>query len=56
MFYRGGTIDHCTHVPGTVSQYSAESEYNAECTSGMTLAYLRMINNEILNKDPYVVP
>ena len=22
--YQGGPIDHCTHVPGTVAQYSAE--------------------------------
>ena len=26
VFYQGGTIDHCTHVPGLVSQSSDESE------------------------------
>ena len=26
--FQGGTIDHFIHVPGPVSQYSAESEYN----------------------------
>ena len=25
VFYQGGPIDHCTHVSGTVAQYSAES-------------------------------
>ena len=28
VFYQGGTIDNFTHVPGSVSQSSAESEYN----------------------------
>ena len=28
IFYQGGLIDHGTHVPGTFSQSSAESEYN----------------------------
>ena len=27
VFYQGGPIDHCTHVPVPVSQYIAESEY-----------------------------
>ena len=26
LFYQGGPIDHGTHVPGTVSQSSVESE------------------------------
>ena len=29
IFYQGGPIDHGTYVPGTISQSSAESEYNA---------------------------
>ena len=29
VFYQGGPIDHCTHIPGPVAQYSAKSEYNA---------------------------
>ena len=28
VFYQGGSIDNFTHIPGTVSQSSAESEYN----------------------------
>ena len=56
MFYQGGPIDHWTHVKGTVAQYSAESEYNVTCTSGMSLSHFRMINNELLNKDTYLVP
>ena len=56
IFYQGGPIDHGTHVPGPVAQSSAESEYNAECTSGMALAHFRMLNHEFLNKDPDIVP
>ena len=43
IFYQGGPIDHGTHVPGPVAQSSAESEYNAACTSGMALAHFRML-------------
>ena len=56
VFYQGGPIDHCTNVPGTVVKYSAESEYNALFTLWMDLAQFTMINNELMNKDPYVVP
>ena len=51
-----GPIDHGTHVPGTVAQSGAESEYNAACTSGMALAHFRMLIHGLLNKDPYIVP
>ena len=51
MFYEGVTIDNFTFVPGTVAQYSSESEYNEACTAGMDLAHSRMINNEFLNND-----
>ena len=54
-YYQGLHIDHCTHVPGPVSQYSAESEYNAECTAGIDLAHFTMTNNEMMDKDPDVV-
>ena len=37
IFYQGSTIDHGTYVPGAVSQSITESDYNAECTSGMDL-------------------
>ena len=55
IFYQGGPIDHGTHVPLPVSQSSAESEYNVACTAGMALAHLRMLIDELLNKDPYIV-
>ena len=56
IFYQGGPIDHGTHVPGQVKQSSAESEYNAACTSGMALAHFRMLVHELLNEDPDIVP
>ena len=56
IFYQGGPIDHGTHVPGPVDQSSAESDYNAEYTSGIALAHLRMLIHELLNKDTYIVP
>ena len=56
MFYKGRPIDNCTHIPGPVSQSSAESEYNASCTEGMALIDAMILNNELMNKDPYVVP
>ena len=43
FFYQGGPIDHGTHVPGPVSQSSAESEYNDTCTAGMALSHFRML-------------
>ena len=55
IYYQGGPIDHGTHVPGPVAQSSAESEYNAECTAGITLAHFRMLVNELLNEDPDMV-
>ena len=55
MFYQGGPIDHSMHVPGPVAQYSAESEYNAACTAGMSLSHFRMLNKEFLDKYPDVV-
>ena len=55
-FIIGVPIDHCTHVPGPVAQYSAESEYNSSCTAGMSLAYSRVLNIELLNKYPDMVP
>ena len=56
IFYQGGPIDHSTHVPGPVAKSSAESEYNAACTSGMDLAHFRMLIHELINKDPEIVP
>ena len=56
MFYQCGPIDNCTHVLGPVDHYSFESKYNAACISVITLAYFKVLNNELLNKDPDVVP
>ena len=56
ILYQGGPIDHGTHVPGPISQFSAESEYNTACTSGMAIAHCRMLIHELLNKDPDIVP
>ena len=56
IFYQGGPIDYGTHVPGPVAKSSAESEYNAACTAGMSLAHFRMLIHEFLNKDPDIVP
>ena len=56
IFYQSGPIDHGTHVPGPVAQYSAESEYNAACTVGMALSHFRMLVHELLNEDPDMVP
>ena len=33
IFYQGWPIDHGIHVPGPVAQSSAETEYNAACTT-----------------------
>ena len=52
IFYQGVPIYHGTHVPVTVAQSSAESDYSLECTAGMALAHFRMLMNEWLNKDP----
>ena len=56
VFYQVGSIDHCTHVPGPVAQYIADSEYNAAWTTGMVPAHSNMQNSEFLNKDSDVVP
>ena len=56
IFYQGGPINHGTHVPGPVAQSSAESQYNAACTSGMALAHFRMLIHVFLNKYPDIVP
>ena len=55
ILYQGGPIDHVTHVPGPVSQSSAESEYNSAYTAGMALARFRMLIHEFLNKDTDIV-
>ena len=55
VFYQYGPIDHFTHVPGPVSQSSAKSDYNAAFISVMSLSQFIMLNNKLLNKDPYLV-
>ena len=56
VFYQGGPIDNCKHVPVIVAQSSASSDYNEACTTEMELVHLIMQNNELMNKDTYVVP
>ena len=56
MFCQGGPIDLCTQVTDPFDQYSAESEYNAACNAGKSLAHFRMLNKDFLDEDPYVVP
>ena len=56
IFYQGGPIKHVTHVPGPVAQSSAEIEYSAACTAGMSLAHFMILIHELLNNDPEIVP
>ena len=56
MFYQGGPIDHCTHVPGSVAQPSAESECITACAEVMTFPHFRMLIHELLNKDQDILP
>ena len=56
VFYQGRPIDHLSHVTDPVNKYSAESEYNAAWNAGMDLAHFMILNNELLNKDPYEAP
>ena len=56
VFYQGWPIDHVTHFPGPVAQCSTEIEYNVAFTTGMSLAYFRMLIHELLNKDTDIVP
>ena len=55
VFYQGGPIDHCTHVPVQVSHSSSESDYIEACTVEMLSSHFIMLNNELVNKDPDVV-
>ena len=50
------SIDHGTHVIGTVSQSSSERDYTVAWTAGKDLAHFRMLIHEFLNKDPYIFP
>ena len=56
IFYHSGPIHHCSHVPGPVAQYSAESNHNAASTTGMPIQHFMILKNEFLTKDSYVVP
>ena len=51
-----GLIDHVTHVTVQVAQLSAESEYNAACTTGTALAHFIILIHELLSKDTENVP
>ena len=56
LFYWGVPIDHFTHVPGPVAQSIADIESNSLHTVEMALAHFKTLNNELLKKDPDVVP
>ena len=56
VFYRGVPLYHCAHVTVPVSQYSSESEYNAEYNSATDLAHLRILKNKFLKKYSDVFP
>ena len=56
MSFQGRKIDHCTHVTGPALQSRAGNEYNTVCTALMVLVHFRMLNNQLTNKDPHVVP
>ena len=56
MWYQGGPIDDCTHVPGLFSQSSADSEYNSEFTAVMAPSHSKIINIEVTKKYPDIVP
>ena len=55
-YYQGVPIYHGTHVPVTVAQSSAESEYNTACTTVINSAHFIMLIHELLNKYPDMVP
>ena len=50
IFYQGGPIEHGTNVPVPIAQSIAESEYNASCIAGISLARFCMLIHELLNK------
>ena len=56
ILYKGGIIDHITHVLGPVAKSKVYSGYNAACIAGMVLAHFRMFNIELFNKETYIVP
>ena len=51
IFYQGGPIYHRTHVPIPVPPSSAQSEYNASCTTEMDSAHFRVLIHELLKRD-----
>ena len=55
MKYR---IIYCvvSNVLGTFAQSSSESEYNSVMNTGMSLVHSRILKDELLNKNKYVVP
>ena len=56
IFDQIGPIEHGTYVQGPVAQSSTENKYNESCTTGISLAYFRMLIHELLDKDPDIVP
>ena len=56
IYYQGVPIDHGTPDPVPVAQSSAESEYNAVCTTGMALAHFRMLIHKLFSKNTDISP
>ena len=56
VYYQVVPIYSFARVPGPFAKYSADSEYNIACNALMALSHFMMINNELLNKNPDVVP
>ena len=56
IFYKFVAIDHVKHVLGPVARSSAEIEYTAKFTAGMSLAHFRMLFHKLFIKDPDIVP
>ena len=54
--YQGGPIDNGTHVTEPVGHSGAENEYNSEYTTGIALAYFRILIHDCFCKDPDIVP
>ena len=51
LFYQGGPVDFSSMVPVQVAISSAEAEYNAGATTGMSISHLRMLINELNGHD-----
>ena len=51
IFCQGGPIDFSSYMPVPVAMSSAEAECNARATVGMALSHLRMLVDELNDRD-----